>query len=77
MSREKLLILHKELTNLLNKRFIHVSQSPAAFSVLFIKKSEGDLQFCMNYKTLNAIMKKNHYSLSLIYETFNQINKAK
>ena len=77
MLREELLILHKELTSLLNKRFIHISQSPAVFPVLFIKKSEGSLQFYMNYKILNIITKKNCYPLPLIYETLNQINKTK
>ena len=77
MLKKKLLILHKKLTNLLNKSFIYVSQSPAASPVLFIKKPEGGLQFCVNYRALNAIIKKNHYSLSLIHETLNQISKTK
>ncbi len=36
MMREKLLVLHKTLTELLNKQFIQVSNSSAAASVLFI-----------------------------------------
>ena len=71
MLREELLILCKELMSLLNKEFICVSQSPAASSVLFIKKSEGGLWFCVDYRALNAITKKNCYSLSLIHETLN------
>ena len=71
MLKEKLLILHKKLTSLLNKGFIHISQFPAVFSVLFTKKPEGGLQFCMNYKTLNTITKKNCYPLPLIHETLN------
>ena len=77
MSRKKLLILHKKFISLLNKGFIHINQSPAVFSVLFIKKLKRGLQFCMNYKTLNIIMKKDHYSLLLIHETLNQISKTK
>ena len=77
MLREKLLILHKEFTSLLNKEFIYVSWSSAASLILFIKKPEGSLWFCMNYKTLNTIMKKDCYPLLLIYETLNQISKAK
>jgi len=49
MMREKLLMLHKTLTELLNKQFIQVSNSFAAVSVLFIQKSEDELQFCVNY----------------------------
>ena len=43
MSREELLILHKEFTSLLNKRFIHISWFPTASPVLFIKKPEDGL----------------------------------
>ncbi len=53
MMREKLLMLHKTLTELLNKQFIQVSNSFAAVSDLFIQKSEGELQFCVNYCDLN------------------------
>ncbi len=76
MTREKLLVLHKTLTELLNKQFIQVSNSPAAVSVLFIQKSEGELQFCVNYCGLNWITQKNHYPLSLIYETLWNIKWA-
>jgi len=53
MTKEKLLVLHKTLTELLNKQFIQVSNSFAAASVLFIQKSEDELQFCVNYCDLN------------------------
>jgi len=74
--REKLLVLCKTLTELLNKQFIWVSNSSAAVSVLFIQKSEDELQFCVNYCDLNWITQKNCYSLSLIYETLQNIKQA-
>ena len=43
MSRDKLLVLQKYLKEHLFKSFIQVSSSSAASSVIFIKKSEGDL----------------------------------
>ncbi len=55
MMKEKLLMLHKTLTELLNKQFIWVSNSSAAASVLFIQKSEDELWFCVNYCDLNWI----------------------
>ena len=75
--REKLLTLCKKLMSLLNKGFIYISWFPAASPVLFTKKPERGLWFCINYKALNAIMKKNCYPLLLIHKTLNQINKAK
>ncbi len=53
--REKLLMLHKTLMKLLNKQFIQVSNLFAAASVLFVQKSEDELQFCVNYCDLNWI----------------------
>jgi len=76
MTKEKLLMLHKTLTELLNKQFIQVSNSFAAVFVLFIQKSEGKLQFCVNYCDLNWITQKNCYSLSLIYETLQNIRQV-
>ncbi len=76
MIREKLLVLQKTLTELLNKQFIWVSNSSAVASVLFIQKSEDELQFCVNYCDLNWITQKNHYPLSLIYETLQNIEQA-
>ncbi len=76
MIREKLLMLHKTLTELLNKQFIQVSNSSAAVSVLFVQKSEDELQFCVNYCDLNWITQKNCYLLSLIYETLWNIKWA-
>ncbi len=76
MTKEKLLVLCKTLTELLNKQFIQVSNSSAAVSVLFVWKSEGELQFCVNYCDLNQITWKNCYLLSLIYETLQNIRQA-
>ncbi len=76
MMREKLLVLHKTLTELLNKQFIQVSNLSAAAPVLFIQKSEGELWFCVNYCGLNRITQKNCYLLSLIYETLWNIKWA-
>ena len=57
-SHEELLVLQKELNSLLDKRFIKVSNSPAAAPVLFVKKPGGGLQFCVDYQGLNTITKK-------------------
>ncbi len=76
MVREKLLMLQKTLTELLSKQFIQVSNSFAAVSVLFLQKSEDELWFCVNYCDLNWMTQKNHYSLSLIYETLQNIEQT-
>ena len=55
MSCDELLILKKTFTDLLNKRFIQVSNSSAVTSILFVKKSDSNLKFCVNYQELNKV----------------------
>ena len=57
---------HKELTALkayleenLAKGFIRPSSSPAAAPVLFVKKADGSLRLCVDYRGLNDITIKN------------------
>ena len=71
ISRDELLVLQKYLKEHLFKGFIQVSSSSAAFSVIFVKKSEGGLCLCVDYCDLNNLTVKNRYSLPLIRETLN------
>ena len=77
MSRDELLVLRKTLTDLLDKGFIRVSNSLIVALILFIKKPRGGLRFCIDYRGLNRVIKKDRYSLPFIYETLRNINKTK
>ena len=77
MSREELLLLRKTLTEYLDKNFIRISSSPAAAPVLFAKKPGGGLRFCVDYRGLNAITRKDRYPLPLIRETLRSISRAR
>ncbi len=77
MSRDELLVLRKELTAYLDKGFIRVSRSSAAAPVLFVKKPGGGLRFCVDFRALNAITRKDRYPLPLIHETLAQLSKAR
>lgn len=77
MTQEELIVLRKTLSELLQKGFIRVSHSPAAAPVLFVRKPGGGLRFCVDYRALNAITKKDRYPLPLIHETLNQIGQAR
>ena len=74
MSCDKALKLCQYLDENLSKGFIWVSHSDAAASVLFVKKSEEGLHFCVDYWGLNVITVKNWYSLPLISETLNHLS---
>ncbi|GAB1312048.1 Retrotransposon nucleocapsid protein [Madurella fahalii] len=77
MPREELIVLRKTLTELLDKDFIRASSSPAAAPILFAKKPGGGLRFCVDYRGLNAITRKDRYPLPLIHETLRSLAKAK
>jgi hypothetical protein len=77
MSQNELLVLQKYLKENLSKGFIRVSSSEAASPVLFARKPGGGLRFCVDYRGLNAITRKNRYPIPLIEETLRQLGKAK
>jgi predicted aspartyl protease len=77
MSREELIVLRKTLTELLDKNFIRVSNSPAGAPVLFVRKPGGGLRFCVDYRRLNALARKDRYPLPLIHETLRTLATAK
>ena len=77
MSKDQLLVLRKTLTKLLDNGFIRVSNSPAAASVIFVKKPGGGLRFCVNYRRLNEISRKDSYPIPRIDETLRTIAAAK
>ena len=59
ISKDKLLVIKKYINKHLNKGFIRPSISPAAASILLTKKLKGGIQFCVDYRGLNAITIKN------------------
>ena len=58
MSRKELLILKKTLEDLLNKGFIYINSLVASALVLFIRKPGNRIRFCVDYRALNQITKK-------------------
>lgn len=65
ISREEQLILRKTLTDLLEKGWIYPSSFLAAAPVLFAKKPNEGLPFCVDYRGLNAITIPDRYLLPL------------
>ena len=53
----------------LQRGFIVPSQSPFTSPILFVKKPNGGLRFCINYWRLNNLTHKDWYPLPLISET--------
>ncbi len=77
MSDYKLQKMKNYLIKHLNKDFISSSSALYASLILFIKKKDDSLRFYVDYRKLNALIKWNHYSLSLIDETLARIQESK
>ena len=61
----------------LAKGFIQASSASYFSPVLFVKKPAGGIRFCVDYRRLNAITKKDRYPIPLIEETLAQLEGAK
>ena len=77
MSPEELDAVKRYLDSHLVKGFIQVSLASYSLSILFVKKPGGGIRFCVDYKRLNAITKKDCYPIPLIEETLAQLEGAK
>jgi hypothetical protein len=56
--KEELLLIKKYFKQHLNKKFIEFSTTSYVSFILFAKKSDDELRFCVDYKKLNVIIKK-------------------
>ena len=77
MNHDEIQKFHCYFDKNLIKKFIQVSYFHIIFSILFAKKSERELYFYIDYKKLNVIIVKNHYSLFLISEILNHLYKTR
>ncbi len=76
LSTEKLDALRQYLKKNMWKEFIKELQSSTKYLILFILKLNKSLKLCVNHKALNKIMIKNSYSLLLIFELQDKLQKA-
>ena len=77
LSSLELDVLRKYIDDNLWKEFIRHSQSSAGAPILFVKKPDGSLRLCVNYRGINKITIKNWYPLPLIPELLDKVGKAK
>jgi hypothetical protein len=77
MTTEELEATKKYLIDNLHKGFIAPSQAPHATPVLFVKKPNGSLRFCIDFRKLNQITRKDQYPIPLIDETLARLGQAK
>ena len=69
--------LKAQLEELLSKGFIRPSTSPWGAPVLFVKKKDGHLRLCIDYRHLNQVTIHNQYLLPRIDELFDQLHGSR
>ena len=69
--------LKVQMEELLSKGFVKISTSPWGAPVLFVKKKDGSLRLCIDYRRLNKVTIRNQYPLPRINDLFDQLQGAK
>jgi hypothetical protein len=77
LSQNELTTLREYIEENLAKNFIRHSKSPAGAPILFVKKKDGSLRLCVDYRGLNKVTVKNRYPLPLISGLLDQLSQAK
>ena len=77
LTLEEQIELDKFLKYNLEKGYIHPSQSPMGSPFFFVKKKDGKLRPCQDYRYLNEWTIKNAYPLLLIPKPTDRIKDAK
>ena len=76
MAPTELKELKVQLQELLDKGFVRPSVSPWGAPVLFVKKKDGTLRMCIDYRQINKVAVKNKYPLPRIEDLFDQLKGA-
>ena len=73
MAPTELKELKTQLQELLGKGFIRPGVSPWGAPVLFVKKKDGTLRMCIDYRQINKVTVKNKCPLPIIEDLFDQL----
>jgi hypothetical protein len=77
MAASELAELKKQLEEMQHIKFIRPSSSPWGAPVLFVKKKDGTMRMCVDYRALNEVTIKNKYPLPRIDDLFDQLKGVK
>ncbi|KAA0053247.1 DNA/RNA polymerases superfamily protein [Cucumis melo var. makuwa] len=76
MAPSELKELKMQLQELVDKGYIRPSVSPWGAPVVFVKKKDGTLRLCIDYRQLNKVTIRNKYHLPCIDDLFDQLRGA-
>ena len=70
-------VTDKAIDDMFDSEVIRRSKSPWSFPVVIVDKKDGSKRFCVDFRRLNKITKKNSYPLPLIDDILALLGKAK
>jgi RNase H-like domain found in reverse transcriptase/Reverse transcriptase (RNA-dependent DNA polymerase)/Integrase zinc binding domain/gag-polyprotein putative aspartyl protease/Chromo (CHRromatin Organisation MOdifier) domain len=76
MTEDERAELKKQLTELLAKGLIRPSVSPFGSPVIFVRKPNGEMRLCIDYRAVNKLTVKNRYPLPRIDDLLDQLRGA-
>lgn len=76
LNQTELVELKRQLTELLARGYVWSSKLLFRMPVLFVSEKGGQLQMCIDYRTLNRITVKNNYSLLKVDDLFDRLGDA-
>ncbi|GFY05858.1 retrovirus-related Pol polyprotein from transposon 297 [Trichonephila clavipes] len=62
-------IIHEEVQKMLDEGIVQPSESPWSSPIVLVKKKDGSWRFCVDYRKLNSVTKKDVYPLPRIDDT--------
>jgi hypothetical protein len=76
LSTPELVELKLQLKEMIDKGYILPIMSPWGAPILFVRKKDGTLRLCIDYRQLNKVTIKKKYPLPMIDDLFNQLGGA-
>ncbi|OWZ17073.1 RNA-dependent DNA polymerase [Phytophthora megakarya] len=70
-------VIDEEVGNMLRDKVIEPSSGAWGFPVVLVKKKDGSVRFCIDYRLLNAITKRDVYPLPRIDDTLDNLHGAR
>ena len=73
MAPAELKELKVQMEEMVNKGFVRLSTSPWGAPVIFVKKKDGSMRLCIDYRELNKVIIRNQYPLPRIDDLLDQL----
>ena len=69
--------MEKELQEMLEQGIIEPSQGEWTSPIVVVKKKDGDIRICIDYRKLNAVTKRDAYPMPRIDDILDELGQAK